>query len=700
MSLPFLALGLLHACGGDPKPGAEDDTACTPTSWFLDQDGDGFGAGQAVEACAAPSGHVAVDGDCDDADATRGPMATELCDGLDNDCDDVVDPSTSADASTCHPDADLDGFGAADGAVQSCTCEDGYVLDATDCDDGDGAIHPGAAETWYDAVDSDCLGDDDDDADGDGFAWDEKGGRDCDDADPALHPDAVDHCGNGIDDNCDGEEATCGLSGTTSENGADMSVMNDFIAALGYVPNHAGDSDGDGIHEILLGRNYQGEGGKEDALLPRSDFVLLELPEGLDQPADWEYLDRTLVSTVTVATFRAPDSAGELETVVWYGTRPITVADVDLDGDGFLDYILASPQKGTDGTEPGADNRIDLVFGPASGDVVFEDPPAFSSPRGDTHLGVDMMLFDPPVDGRFAVVATTVMNTSEFSHEPFVYILDQDHLLSAADVDDAPRIFSQDGFKSGRGPAVGDVDGDGLADLLIGTRDPSGRAGSHASADLFLGPLEGDLDALDADLVIDQSAWMTSPKVAAGGGWAHEVLVDPLVDGALGPHIAVGLPNLDCDEGEGCGKVMLVEWTGPGWVDVMDAASVTLVGPPRAYAGSRVRWGGDVDADGVTELTVLAPTSEWPDTLDGRGAVFLLEPPIAGTHMLEDSDVVVRHASEHADDLGDSALVGHSLDGDEWDDLLVMNFLQEDALGNDPTRQGGFHVFRGGPAGF
>lgn len=51
-----------------------------------------------------------------------------------------------------------------------------------DCDDADPAVYPGAAETWYDGVDSDCAGDDDDDADGDGTP----APADCDDADPAV----------------------------------------------------------------------------------------------------------------------------------------------------------------------------------------------------------------------------------------------------------------------------------------------------------------------------------------------------------------------------------------------------------------------------------------------------------------------------------------------------------------------------------
>ena len=50
-----------------------------------------------------------------------------------------------------------------------------------DCDDTNASVYPGAEEVWYDGVDNDCDGNDDD-ADGDGIAVDD----DCDDDDAAV----------------------------------------------------------------------------------------------------------------------------------------------------------------------------------------------------------------------------------------------------------------------------------------------------------------------------------------------------------------------------------------------------------------------------------------------------------------------------------------------------------------------------------
>jgi len=54
-----------------------------------------------------------------------------------------------------------------------------------DCDDSDASVHPGAADAWYDGIDANCDGMDDQDADGDGVPVD----SDCDDTDPARSDD-------------------------------------------------------------------------------------------------------------------------------------------------------------------------------------------------------------------------------------------------------------------------------------------------------------------------------------------------------------------------------------------------------------------------------------------------------------------------------------------------------------------------------
>jgi PKD repeat protein len=61
-------------------------------TFYPDQDGDGFGAiSGAIQSCSAPSGYIAIAGDCNDANAAVFPGATELCNGINDDCDASTD---------------------------------------------------------------------------------------------------------------------------------------------------------------------------------------------------------------------------------------------------------------------------------------------------------------------------------------------------------------------------------------------------------------------------------------------------------------------------------------------------------------------------------------------------------------------------------------------------------------------------------
>lgn len=82
----------VESCNGvdDNCNGAVDEGLLT--TFFLDADGDGYGAaGLALVACAQPTGYVLNSLDCDDARANAYPGAPESCNGLDEDCDGAID---------------------------------------------------------------------------------------------------------------------------------------------------------------------------------------------------------------------------------------------------------------------------------------------------------------------------------------------------------------------------------------------------------------------------------------------------------------------------------------------------------------------------------------------------------------------------------------------------------------------------------
>jgi len=212
---PLFTLSVLVACGA---PGATDTTDTGACTQGPDDDQDGT-----VAAC-----------DCDDTDPTIHPEAEEVCDGLDNDCDLLVDDddTDTVGAPDWFLDVDGDGYGSAVDSVTACEQPAGTVENTDDCDDTDDRINPGATEVCDDA-DNDCdlLVDDDDDdlyAPGDDTTWyaDEDGDgygdsqnavgacerpdgfvddrTDCDDTDGTINPEAIETC-DGEDNDCDGE---------------------------------------------------------------------------------------------------------------------------------------------------------------------------------------------------------------------------------------------------------------------------------------------------------------------------------------------------------------------------------------------------------------------------------------------------------------------------------------------------------------
>lgn len=188
--------------------GLEDDldpSVVNQPFWYLDNDLDGFGDGQTlVQICEAPSGYIADNTDCNDGDGNVHPNAQEECDGVDNNCDLLIDDSTAINPNTWYLDGDTDGYGNANVSTTACNSPLGYVADGTDCDDGDGAIHPNASETWYDGVDSDCSGGSDYDQDGDGWLLNDATAPDCDDVDGSVHPGMTEVWYDGVDADCSG----------------------------------------------------------------------------------------------------------------------------------------------------------------------------------------------------------------------------------------------------------------------------------------------------------------------------------------------------------------------------------------------------------------------------------------------------------------------------------------------------------------
>ena len=211
--------GAALVCAGDVAVveacnGIDDDCDGETDEGSADLDGDGLA--DCVDADDDGDGDPDFT-DCAPLDGTVGATLPELCNGIDDTCDGVVDEGfddTDEDGDADCVDTDDDGDAIADpkdncptvfNPKQADADEDGEgdACDTDDDDDGipDGedtcplVVNPDQTDTDQDGQGDACDPDDDDDGDPDA--------EDCAPKDPAAHHGAAEVC-NGGDDNCNG----------------------------------------------------------------------------------------------------------------------------------------------------------------------------------------------------------------------------------------------------------------------------------------------------------------------------------------------------------------------------------------------------------------------------------------------------------------------------------------------------------------
>lgn len=135
--------------------GLVDNDDAFHTDFFRDLDTDGFGdAMVVVGSCFPPDGFVDNDDDCNDGAILISPATPEECNGVSDDCDELIDEGLVFE--NVFVDSDGDGFGDPSMPANRCVGEPGFATNSLDCDDGDVNISPNEVEIC-DLVDNDCM---------------------------------------------------------------------------------------------------------------------------------------------------------------------------------------------------------------------------------------------------------------------------------------------------------------------------------------------------------------------------------------------------------------------------------------------------------------------------------------------------------------------------------------------------------------
>lgn len=469
--------------------------------------------------------------------------------------------------------------------------------------------------------DSDADTDSDTDQDGDGYLPPD----DCDDQNEAVHPGQEEDCGDGIpDNNCDGIPGECGLESRIYLNEVDGRVMGESMMDYAGGAVALGDVNGDRRADLLIGTERQFVSGELSgaAYYFESPVIGLMTLDDADQSAAGTYPGDLFGASVHIADLNDDDRGDVLVGAPQGDTLP---ALIDAGSVLVLSLVDDSIEERLIQGERALDGAGAAI---ASGDINSDD--------------LTDLIVGAPGSDRFADNGGAVygLHTDE---RPVTELGDADVTL----------LGTTDDEQVGTALATGDLEGEGLDLILVGSRETNDGAGRVY---VVSGDISGSMQLSGATSVY------TGEK--GGAHFGHAIASRDMDDDGF-DDLLVGAPDTGVSD-EPIGAVYFIRAPTP---------TCTSASLPSFYgnnsgdlAGYSVAT-GDLNHDRYPDLIIGAPGVD----TDGEdmGAVYVFYGPISGVGSTPVTDADVQILGSDSGQLAGWSLASGDMNGDDTDDLVV-----------------------------
>ncbi|MEO8503968.1 MAG: integrin alpha [Acidobacteriota bacterium] len=462
-----------------------------------------------------------------------------------------------------------------------------------------------------------------------------------------------------------------GVAAGDPSNASATLQSNQAGAFLGASVAGAGDVNGDGYQDVIVGAHHYELGEPNEG----AAFVFLGGAAG-------------------VASGNPSTAAATLQSNQVGAEMGGSVAGAgDVNGDGYADVIVGSPYQSLGEVSEGA---AFVFLGSASG-VAAGNPSnaaaTLQSNQADANLGTSVAAAgDVNGDGYGDVIVGASGYDSGQVNEgsAFLFLGGSGSGVASGNPSSAAAELesNQAGARLGTGVAgVGDVNGDGYADVVVGA--PFYDLGDdEGAAFLFLGSAagvpSGNPSSSAATLHVNLAAGQTNGQLGSSVAGAGDINGDGYGD------VIVGAPK------DGFGQT----WEGAAFLFLGGARGVVAGSPTSSAAnlqlnqasaqlGFSVAAAGDVNGDGYGDVIVGAPL--WDAGLADEGRAFIYHGSSAGLTFVTTS----LGSSQAGARFGSSASAAGDVNGDGYGDVIVGAFLYDSAAADS----GAAFIFLGSSVG-